>query len=94
MNDKVLHFLAGLIIAFIVACGANYMLCDSAFGWGLGAGFLAGLLKEAFDLGKIYMKSRDWSVVLMNVKYSVADFIATACGAFAGIILLSILKNF
>ncbi len=83
MNDKLYHFIAGLVICTIVGLGLFYIVdCTADFskGAGLLAAFLAGALKETWDA---------YRAKSFNVRtWDVFDFLATCVVGFAAVFIL------
>ncbi len=80
-QDKVLHFLAGFLIAIL----------GSAFfggGYGFMIGASAAFLKECFDVYQAYKNGYLFKEALG--KFDLLDFLATIAGALVGVILLGL----
>ncbi len=79
-QDKVLHFLAGFLIAIL----------GSAFfggGYGLIVGASAAFLKECFDVYQAYKNGYLPKEAIG--KFDLLDFLSTIAGAWLGVVLLS-----
>lgn len=83
MNDKILHFICGCIIALATGLALYHLVgCTANFskGAGLLSSFAAGIVKETYDS----VKAKAFNVRTWNM----FDFLATTVGGFAGVFIL------